>query len=117
MDLNRHQFLFIGLMVLLIGLQVRYVSAYRVESGSDTVSGRADRAVERPGSSMSFAGDGGNVRRAAEGAAAAGLAVLVPDLGRRGALSAFAGDAAARLTRLGPDWRCIAAILPGGLRG
>jgi hypothetical protein len=28
MDLNRHQFLFIGLMVLMIGLQVRYVSAY-----------------------------------------------------------------------------------------
>jgi hypothetical protein len=28
MDLNRHQFLFIGLMVLLIGLQFRYVSAY-----------------------------------------------------------------------------------------
>lgn len=28
MDLNRHQFLFIGLMVLLIGVQVRYVSAY-----------------------------------------------------------------------------------------
>jgi hypothetical protein len=28
MDLNRNQFFFIGLMVLLIGLQVRYVSAY-----------------------------------------------------------------------------------------
>jgi hypothetical protein len=28
MDLNRHQFFFIGLMVLLIGLQFRYVSAY-----------------------------------------------------------------------------------------
>jgi hypothetical protein len=28
MDLNRNQFLFIGLMVLLVGLQVRYVSAY-----------------------------------------------------------------------------------------
>jgi hypothetical protein len=28
MDLNRHQFLFIGLLVLLIGIQVRYVSAY-----------------------------------------------------------------------------------------
>ena len=28
MDLNRHQFLFIGLFVLLIGLQFRYVSAY-----------------------------------------------------------------------------------------
>jgi hypothetical protein len=28
MDLNRHQFFFIGMMVLLIGLQVRYVSAY-----------------------------------------------------------------------------------------
>jgi hypothetical protein len=28
MDLNRHQFLFIGLLVLLIGVQVRYVSAY-----------------------------------------------------------------------------------------
>jgi hypothetical protein len=28
MDLNRHQFFFIGLLVLLIGVQVRYVSAY-----------------------------------------------------------------------------------------
>jgi hypothetical protein len=28
MDLNRNQFFFIGLMVLLIGVQVRYVSAY-----------------------------------------------------------------------------------------
>ena len=28
MDLNRHQFLFIGLMILLIGLQFHYVSAY-----------------------------------------------------------------------------------------
>jgi hypothetical protein len=28
MDLNRHQFLFIGLIFLLLGAQVRYVSAY-----------------------------------------------------------------------------------------
>jgi hypothetical protein len=28
MDLNRNQFLFIGMMILLVGLQVRYVSAY-----------------------------------------------------------------------------------------
>jgi hypothetical protein len=28
MDLNRHQFLFIGLLVLFVGVQVRYVSAY-----------------------------------------------------------------------------------------
>jgi len=28
MDLNRHQFFFIGLLVLLVGIQVRYVSAY-----------------------------------------------------------------------------------------
>jgi hypothetical protein len=28
MDLNRHQFLFIGLFILLIGLQFRYVQAY-----------------------------------------------------------------------------------------
>ena len=28
MDLNRHQFLFIGLIVLMIGVQVRYVSAF-----------------------------------------------------------------------------------------
>ena len=28
MDLNRNQFFFIGLVVLLVGLQVRYVSAY-----------------------------------------------------------------------------------------
>jgi hypothetical protein len=28
MDLNRNQFFFIGLLVLLIGLQVRYVSSY-----------------------------------------------------------------------------------------
>jgi hypothetical protein len=30
MDLNRNQFLFIGLFVLLIGLQFRYVSAYHL---------------------------------------------------------------------------------------
>ncbi|MEX0643471.1 MAG: hypothetical protein WD468_12255 [Pirellulales bacterium] len=28
MDLNRHQFLFIGLIFLLLGIQTRYVSAY-----------------------------------------------------------------------------------------
>lgn len=28
MDLNRHQFFFIGLVVLLVGLQFRYVSTY-----------------------------------------------------------------------------------------
>jgi hypothetical protein len=28
MDLNRHQFLFLGLFVLLVGLQFRYVQAY-----------------------------------------------------------------------------------------
>ena len=28
MDLNRNQFFFLGIVVLLIGLQVRYVSAY-----------------------------------------------------------------------------------------
>ena len=28
MDLNRNQFFFLGLVVLLIGVQVRYVSAY-----------------------------------------------------------------------------------------
>jgi hypothetical protein len=28
MDLNRHQFFFIGLLILLVGLQFRYVSAY-----------------------------------------------------------------------------------------
>ncbi len=28
MDLNRNQFFFIGLVILLLGLQVRYVSAY-----------------------------------------------------------------------------------------
>ena len=28
MDLNRNQFFFIGLVVLMLGLQVRYVSAY-----------------------------------------------------------------------------------------
>jgi hypothetical protein len=28
MDLNRNQFFFLGLLVLLIGMQVRYVSAY-----------------------------------------------------------------------------------------
>jgi hypothetical protein len=28
MDLNRNQFFFLGLVVLLVGLQVRYVSAY-----------------------------------------------------------------------------------------
>ncbi len=28
MDLNRNQFFFLGLLVLLVGIQVRYVSAY-----------------------------------------------------------------------------------------
>jgi hypothetical protein len=28
MDLNRHQFLFLGLFILLVGLQFRYVEAY-----------------------------------------------------------------------------------------
>jgi hypothetical protein len=30
MDLNRNQFFFLGLVVLLVGIQVRYVSAYHL---------------------------------------------------------------------------------------
>jgi hypothetical protein len=41
MDLNRHQFFFIGLMILLIGVQFRYVNAFVLNA--ETTQFLADR--------------------------------------------------------------------------
>jgi hypothetical protein len=49
MDLNRHQFFFIGLFVLLIGVQFRYVSAYVLNAETTQFlaerTGQADAAT------------------------------------------------------------------------
>ena len=82
MDLNRHQFFFIGLLVLLIGVQVRYVSAY-VLNPEATQFLAERRAIQTAGMSIVFCRHIGNVRCAAKSAAAARVALLVPDLGRR----------------------------------
>ena len=96
MDLNRNQFFFIGLLVLLIGLQVRYVSAYVLNP--EATQFLAERTGQSSTASTSFfAATAGTSAGAAQSAAAARVAVMVPDLGRRRALSALAGDAAARL--------------------
>jgi hypothetical protein len=58
MDLNRHQFLFIGLMVLLVGLQFHYVSAYHLNP--EATQFLAERTGNsNTGMSMLFAGTSG----------------------------------------------------------
>jgi hypothetical protein len=52
MDLNRNQFFFIGLMVLLIGLQVRYVSAYVLNP--ETTKFLADRTGQSSAATSVF---------------------------------------------------------------
>jgi hypothetical protein len=52
MDLNRHQFFFIGLLVLLIGVQVRYVSAYVLNPQATKFL--ADRTGNSSAASTSF---------------------------------------------------------------
>ena len=52
MDLNRNQFLFIGLMVLLIGLQVRYVQAYVLTP--QTTQFLAERTGQAPSGAAGF---------------------------------------------------------------
>jgi hypothetical protein len=48
MDLNRNQFFFIGLVILLLGLQVRYVSAYHLNPKATQF------LADRTGQSTSF---------------------------------------------------------------
>jgi hypothetical protein len=57
MDLNRHQFFFIGLLVLLIGIQVRYVSAYVLNP--DATKFLADRTGQSSAASSFFAATSG----------------------------------------------------------
>jgi len=57
MDLNRHQFFFIGLLVLLIGIQVRYVSAYVLNP--DATKFLADRTGQSSASESFFAATSG----------------------------------------------------------
>jgi len=57
MDLNRHQFFFIGLLVLLIGIQVRYVSAYVLNP--DTTKFLAERTGQSSTSSSFFSATSG----------------------------------------------------------
>lgn len=52
MDLNRNQFFFIGLMVLLIGLQVRYVSAYVLNA--ETTKFLAERTGQSTSAANTF---------------------------------------------------------------
>jgi len=52
MDLNRNQFFFIGLVVLLVGLQLRYVSAYVLSP--ETTQFLAERTGQAPPGSGAF---------------------------------------------------------------
>jgi hypothetical protein len=52
MDLNRNQFFFIGLVVLLVGLQVRYVSAYVLNP--EATRFLAERSGQSPSLASSF---------------------------------------------------------------
>ena len=52
MDLNRNQFFFIGLVVLLIGVQVRYVSAYVLNPGATKFL--AERSGQTPAAATMF---------------------------------------------------------------
>jgi hypothetical protein len=56
MDLNRNQFFFIGLVVLLLGLQVRYVSAYVLNPGATKFL--AERTGQSPAATSVFAAFG-----------------------------------------------------------
>jgi hypothetical protein len=68
MDLNRNQFFFIGLLVLLIGVQVRYVSAYVLNPQATQF------LAERTGQSSA----GSSVFNAASGAIGVSRKVLQP---------------------------------------
>jgi hypothetical protein len=52
MDLNRNQFLFIGLVVLMLGLQVRYVGAYVLNP--QTTQFLAERTGKSPTATAGF---------------------------------------------------------------
>jgi hypothetical protein len=52
MDLNRNQFFFVGLVVLLLGLQLRYVSAYVLSP--EATQFLAERSGEVPAAAASF---------------------------------------------------------------
>jgi hypothetical protein len=54
MDLNRNQFFFIGLVVLLVGIQVRYVSAYVLSP--EATQFLAERTGQAPAGGSMFAG-------------------------------------------------------------
>jgi hypothetical protein len=62
MDLNRHQFLFLGLFILLIGLQVHYVQAYVLTP--QTTQFLAERTGQSsPASNLLFAVPGSGPRQ------------------------------------------------------
>lgn len=52
MDLNRNQFFFIGIVVLMLGLQVRYVSAYVLKP--EATKFLADRTGQSQGAAGTF---------------------------------------------------------------
>ncbi|HEY4233752.1 MAG TPA: hypothetical protein VGM76_10015 [Lacipirellulaceae bacterium] len=52
MDLNRNQFFFIGLVVLLLGIQLRFVSAYVLNP--DATQFLAERSGETQAAAASF---------------------------------------------------------------
>ena len=65
MDLNRNQFFFIGLVVLLLGLQVRYVSAYVLNP--EATKFLAERTGQSSAATSSFfAATSGRPRRRAK---------------------------------------------------
>jgi hypothetical protein len=65
MDLNRHQFLFLGLFILLVGLQFRYVQAYVLTP--QTTQFLAERTGQAtPAASLAFSSGGTAPRKVLE---------------------------------------------------
>jgi hypothetical protein len=72
MDLNRNQFFFIGLVVLLVGIQFRYVSAYVLTpETTQFIAERTGQTSSSTSTAMSFFG-------AATGGSASPKKVLQP---------------------------------------
>ena len=90
MDLNRNQFFFLGLVVLLLGLQLRFVSAYVLNP--EATQFLAERSGEPATSTAaSFFNSHQHAGDCPQGVATARMDRVVPDLGRSRADSARPG--------------------------
>ena len=95
MDLNRNQFFFLGLVVLLIGLQVRFVSSYVLNPKATKFLAERTGQASTADQCVVLRDDQRHRRGAAQDLAAARVAGLVLDVGRRGVGAAQPGAAEA----------------------